>query len=203
MTISKGGDWGTTVPRPSDLRIASDDHDLARLLTDGSSQPTAVASGDVFRTVGSRPLTDRAEVLELPIDLLRVSLDDGAPVDVVAHVLARRPWRLGGWWRGEVLAVMNAEFVGEFDVAPRGHPNDGRAESFLVDAEMGLRQRWEVRRRLPSARHLPHPSIATRSIRSATWEFVRPLAIVADGHDLGTARRLTVEVVADAAVVYA
>lgn len=203
MTISKGADWGETVQRPSDLRVAADDHDLAVMLGDGSGQPTAVSSGDVFRTVGARPLGDRGELLALPFDLLRVSLDDAEPMVAVAHVLARAPWRAGGWWRGEALAVMNAEFVGEYDVAPRGHPNDGRAETLRVGPEMGFRQRWEVRRRLPSARHLPHPLIATRPIRSMTWEFDRPQVIAADGRSLGLARRLTIDVDADAAVLHA
>lgn len=203
MTISKGADWGTIVPRPDDLRVATDDRDLARLLTDGTGRPTAVDAGDVFRTVGSRPVTGRSELLALPIDLVRVVLDDGAPVSAVAHVLARRPWWAGGWWCGSALAVMNAEFVRNFDVAPRGHPNDGRVETFSVDGEMGLRQRWEVRRRLPSARHLPHPSITTRPVRAMTWDFDRPAVVIADGQDLGRAHRLAVEVVADAAVLYA
>lgn len=203
MTISKGADWGETVERPAGLRVATNDHDLAVMLADGSGLPTAVSGGDVHRTVGARPLGDRVELLALPFDLLRVTLDDAQPLLAVAHVLARSPWRAGGWWRGEVLAVMNAEFVGDYDVAPRGHPNDGRAETLRIGPEMGFRQRWEVRRRLPSARHLPHPSIATRPIRSMTWDFDRPQVIRADGRKLGLARRLAIEVAPDAAVLHA
>ena len=202
MTITKGVDWGEVVARPPDLRVAQDDHELALLLDDGSEQPTAVATGDLHRTVGGRSVGERTELLALPLDLLRVSLDDAPPVPVVAHVLARSPWRVGGWWRGEALAVMNAEFVGDFDVAPRGHPNDGRAETLVVAGDMSIRQRWEVRRRLPSAGHLPHPAIATRPIRSMTWDFDRPRVVIADNRTLGFARRLSVEVQADAAVLY-
>lgn len=203
MTISKGADWGEVVTRPADLRVASNDHELAAMLADGSQRPTAVSSGDVHRTVGARPVAGRHDLLALPFDLLRVSLDDAAPVIAVAHVLARSPWRTGGWWRGAVLAVMNAEFVGDLDVAPRGHPNDGRAETLLVGPQMGMRQRWEVWRRLPSARHLPHPAIANRPIRSMTWDFDRPRVVIADGRRMGLARRLTVDVDADAAVLHA
>ncbi len=203
MTISKGADWGQPVERPLDLRIAASDLELAQMLDDGSGQPTAVSSGDMHRTVGSRPVGDRSELRALPVDLLRVSLDDGAPVVAVAHVLARSPWRAGGWWRGDALAVMNAEFVGNFDVAPRGHPNDGRVETFRAGPELSIRQRWEVRRRLPSARHLPHPLIAARPVRSMTWEFERRQAVRIDGRAAGTARQITVEVEADAAVLYA
>lgn len=203
MTISKGTDWGETVERPPGLRVAADDSSLAEMLADGSGRPTAVEAGDVHRTVGARPLGDRAELRALPFDLMKVSLDERSPVAAVAHVLARSPWRTGGWWRGEALAVMNAEFVGDLDVAPRGHPNDGRAETFHVGSEMAFRQRWEVWRRLPSARHLPHPLIATRPIRSMTWDFDRPRVVSADGRVLGLARRLAVSVEADAAVLYA
>lgn len=203
MTISKGVDWGEEVARPDELRIAASDHELAQMLSDGTGCPTAAAGGDMHRTVGSRPIVDRDTLLALPLDLVRVWLDDGDPFAVVAHVLARSPWRLGGWWTGEALAVMNAEFIAQYDVAPRGHPNDGRVETLHVGSDMSMRQRWEVRRRLPSARHLPHPAIATRPIRSMTWDFDRARAILADGRNVGSARRLRVEVVADGATLYA
>ncbi|MEP1125704.1 MAG: hypothetical protein ABJH68_17625 [Ilumatobacter sp.] len=203
MTISKGADWGETVDRPDDLRIATDDRDLAQLLSDGTGRPTAVAAGDIHRTVGARSTDGREQVLALPLDLVRVTLDDSEAFTVVAHVLARSPWTRGGWWMGEALAVMNAEFVSDFDVAPRGHPNDGRVETLHVTSDLGIRQRWEVRRRLPGARHLPHPGIATRPVRDATWDFDVARTVVADGRTVGSARRLRVEVVADAAVLYA
>lgn len=202
MTISKGENWGEQVDRPPDLRMANGDRELAGLLADGSGRATSVSGGDVFRTVGSRPLADRTEMLALPIDLMRVVLDDGEPIHAVAHVLVRSPWWFGGWWRGKVLAVMNAEFIGQFDIAPRGHPNDGRVETFRAGAEMSFRQRWEVRRRLPSARHLPHPSIASRSVRSGAWEFDRSSVVVIDGERVGVARRLELTVIPDAATLY-
>ena len=66
-------------------------------------------------------------MLELPIDLLEVATDRGAAI-ACAHVLVRSSWSRGGWWHGPVIAVMNAQFLGDWDVAPRGHPNDGRVE---------------------------------------------------------------------------
>lgn len=173
------------------------------MLDDGTSTPTAVASGDMFRTVGARPIADRRELLALPIDLMTVRVDEGDPVVGVAHVLARLPFRRGGWWRGQVLAVMNAEFVGRFEVAPRGHPNDGRVETFLAASDMSVRQRWEVRQRLPSARHLPHPQIATRPVRSREWTFETALDVIVDNTIVGRGSRLSVEVIADATVLYA
>lgn len=191
------------MPRPPDLRVATSDVELAAMLADASMQPVAASAGDVFRTVGARPVADRAELLALPLDLVEVSLDDADPIVAVAHVLVRSPWRAGGWWRGEALAIMNAEFVGEFDVAPRGHPNDGRVETFRVGSEMAVRERWEIRRRLPSARHLPNPAIARRSVRSMTWDFDRPRVAIVDGRIHGRIRRLGVQVLPDAAVLHA
>lgn len=202
MTISKGADWGEVVPRPLDLRVATSDAELASMLADTSMQPTAASAGDILRTVGGRPVADRSELLALPLDLMEVSLDDADPIVAVAHVLVRSPRRTGGWWRGEALAIMNAEFVGEFDIAPRGHPNDGRVETFRVGPEMAIRERWEIRRRLPSARHLPNPAITRRSVRSMTWKFDRPRVAIVDGLVRGRIRRLGVEVLPDAAVLY-
>ena len=80
---------------------------------------------------------------------------------------------------------MNAEFIGEWDIAPRGHPNDGRAEVFDVDASMSVRERLAARRRLPTGTHVPHPKIRTRSIRSDVWQFERPLEVTVDGRRVG------------------
>ena len=203
MTIGRGEAWGELVARPPLVREARDDAELADLLAAGAEPPVHVVGGDVARTVGARPPGARDEVLALPLDLVDVRLDGGEPHLVAAHVIARPPrWR-GGELRGPLLAVMNAEFVGERDVAPRGHPNDGRVEALLVDPSMGLRQRLELGRRLRAATHLPHPAVTVRSVRRAAWDFDRPMVVVADGRRLGRCRRLEVEVRPDAAVVHA
>lgn len=203
MTISKGESWGSAAIRPGDLVVADDDAHLARLLQDPSSPPTTVASGDLHRTIGGRPIDDREELLALPVDLMHVTLDAGDAVTAVAHAIARRPWSRGGWLCGEFLAVMNAEFVGEFDVAPRGHPNDGRVETLFASGDLAPRQRLAVRRRLRTGRHLPHPQISTRSVKRATWEFASEMVVHADGRRLGVTRTLTIVVLPDAATLYA
>ena len=140
--------------------------------------------------------------MEFPLDLVDVELDGGAPVVAVAHVVARLPALRGGAWRGPIVVVMNAEFIGVADVAPRGHPNDGRVETLVVDESMTVRQRWASRRRLRNAMHLPHPQISTRSVRTATFDFDVSLRVLADGVDIGAARSMTVTVRPDAAIVY-
>ena len=139
MTISKGSAWGSVVARPHDLVVVPDDASLCEALVrrDG---PVAPAAGDLHRTVGGRNIDGLSEVLALPIDLLDVTID-GGEFRACAHVQLRRPrWR-GGWWFGPVLMVMNAEFIGPWHIAERGHPNDGRAEFCGWTDGFGFRDR--------------------------------------------------------------
>lgn len=208
MTIGKGTPWGREVPRPSDLTIVDDDRAVVDALTDqpsvdGATPHVALRGGDLARTVGATGPRERERLIALPIDLLEVRLDDAAPVLACAHVVARAPVLRGSWWRGQVLAVMNAEFFGEYDVAPRGHPNDGRVETFLVDAGMSLRDRLAARRRLSTGTHVPHPAIDTRSVRTAKWAFPSGVMVSIDHRRVGQARSIEVTVRPDAAVVLA
>jgi hypothetical protein len=200
VTIRPGEQWGRAVRRPAGLRHAGSDAELAALLADGV--PAAASGGDLARTLG-RPRVEVADELrEVPVDLMSVTVDGADPVHAVAHVVARSPWWRGSWWHGPVVVVMNAEFMGEWDVAPRGHPNDGRVETFEAVAGLGVRQRLACSRRLRSAGHVPHPGIATRSVRAATWTFDRPVEAIADGRTIGRGHRLEVAVLPDAAVLY-
>jgi hypothetical protein len=204
MSIRPGASWGREVPRPVGLVVVDDDAAFVRAIAVPDAPPVAVRSGDLARTLGVRSLDHRSNVNEFPVDLLHVRLDDAEePIAACAHVIARSPWSRGHWFRGRILAVMNAEFVGDWDVAPRGHPNDGRMEVFDVDASMSVRQRLAARRRLRTGTHVPHPRVSTRSVRTGTWSFVRPVEVVVDGRRVGRASSLAVDVVADAATVYA
>ena len=203
MTIEKGAPWGRTVRRPSELSIVADDAALVTAIQGAPGHPVAPAGGDLHRTLGGRDLTGVAEVLELPIDLIAVTLDDGARRLGCAHVVARLPASRGGFWRGQVVLVMNAEFIGDWHVSANGHPNDGRAESCSWGSEFGLRARLEARRRLPLGTHVPHPLIETRSFRSRDWTFGSPMSVRLDGVRIGLTRSMRVEVVPDAATINA
>lgn len=202
MTIRPGEQWGSSVARPEHLRIASGDRQLTEMLTDGTGAPTAVSSGDLARTLGNPRVEQADRLRRAPIDLVEVVVDDADPICAVAHVVARSPWWRGSWWHGPVVAVMNAEFMGEWDVAPRGHPNDGRIEVFEGLPGFGVRQRLECRRRLPAATHVPHPGIRTRSVRSASWTFDRATDVLVDGRFVGRGRSLAVAVRPDAATLH-
>ena len=190
MTIRRGEEWGRTVARPADLQIAGSDAELAALVARDPSGVYGLAGGDIFRSLGSPEPRDPLQ--RLPMDALEVRLDDGEPVLAVAHVVARR-----GWWRGPLLAVMNADHVGAWNVAPRAHPNDGKADAVEVDPSMTLRHRWQARDRLPQGTHVPHPSITVRTVTESVWTFARPTDLRVDGVDHGRATRLAVRVLPD------
>lgn len=203
MTIEKGEPWGRTVPRPADLRVVMGDAELVAALADGSGRPVAAGGGDLHRTVGGRDVAGATDVLELPIDLIAVTLDDGTERSACASVVVRRPWSRGGPWLGEFVMVMNAEFLGGWHVVARGHPNDGRLESCGWGSDFGVRRRFAARRRLPAGDHVPHPQIETRSFRRREWSFDAPMLVVADGVRVGRSRSLLVEVRPDAATIHA
>jgi len=169
----------------------ADDAALAAAVVAGKEGPLAVAAGDLHRAVGAPSSSHSAHVVD--VDLLEVTLDGDRRFYAVAHVVARR-----GWWRGRLVAVCNVDYVGEWNVAPRAHPNDGRADVLDVAPDMGLRARWQARRRLAQGTHVPHPHIAGRSVRQATFEFDREMRVWVDGVDVGRARRIDVSVRPDA-----
>ena len=196
MTIRRGEAWGETIRRPADIQSATTDAELARRLTEDPTAPVALEGGDLYRSIGS-PQVGRADAQLLPIDLLDVRID-GEETIAAAHVVARRRW-----WRGRIVAVCNVDRIGDWDVAPRAHPNDGRFDVVEVDPAMTLRQRWQARRRVVAGTHVPHPHIATAAATERSWTFDRPYAIWVDGHHVADARSLAVTVRPDAASIVA
>ena len=204
MTIRKGQEWGTLVAPGPGMRTAASDADLRDLVIKcrSAGQPLPVVGllgGDTMRTVGgsgdASRFTGTEPIPHLPIDIVEVVADEDRSSWFVAHLVARPPWWAGGWWRGRATAAMNAQFLDRWDVAPRGHPNDGRVDVVTVDAALGLQQRWLARRRLPLGTHVPHPLISVKQHGSVTIELGRTLPIELDGRPWGSAAvvRLTVE----------
>jgi hypothetical protein len=194
MTIQRGQPWGTTVQRPGDLALAPSDAALAGWVANGRPGSYGLAGGDLYRSLGAPP--DRAVMQRLPVDGLEVVVDERR-VLAVAHVVARHRW-----WRGPLLAVMNTDHLGTWNLAPRAHPNDGRFDVIEVAPTMSLRSRLQARSRLASGTHLPHPDITVRVATEAAWEFGRPMRIVVDGVDVGRGRRLSVRLLADLFTVH-
>jgi diacylglycerol kinase family enzyme len=187
VTISKGQPWGVVEPLPAGAPIVATDaaiaaHDLVGLV-----------GGDLCRTLGGRGSAARlrsGEAMTFPVDALSVSLDDGPPLRVVAHVVAR------SWgWRHAFIAA-NAQWVGDLNVAPRAHPDDGRVDT--LQWELDWRSARHVLARMRAGAHLPHPGIQASSAAAVSVAFPRPYRVWVDGVLRGRARTLTVAVEPDA-----
>ena len=198
MTIRRGQAWGEAVPVPPDLLSVGTDSELARLVGRGERRPLRVVGGDLLRTLGGP--SSGPGLQRLPIDVLRL-IADGRQFVAVAHAVARRGGKTG-WWRGPITAVMNADRIGRWEVAPRAHPNDGRAEIVEVEPELGVRARWQAWRRLPTGTYLPHPAIETSRVAVTAWAFEPARRLWLDGVDVGTVRSLGVTVEADGATIH-
>lgn len=127
MTIEKGKPWGVPGPLGAAGILARSDA-AARRAVDaahaaGEALPElGLLGGDLCRTMGGRGDEGRLrsdEARRMPVDLGEV-LIDGQPHLFVAHLVVRR-----SWWQGRVVAAMNAQWIGRWDVAPKSHPNDG------------------------------------------------------------------------------
>lgn len=200
MTIEKGEPWGAPGTLPVDGVVVRSDAE-ARAIVERARRagepvpPLGLLDGDLCRTVGGAGDEARLhsdEAVRLPVDLGAV-LIDGRLHWFVAHLVARKRW-----WRGRVYVAMNAEFIGRWDVAPRGHPNDGRLDTY--DVTMSTSDRLKARGRLATGTHLPHPQIKERRVSAAQVD-VEGLDVWLDGERIGPATTLSIRVEPDALTV--
>ena len=201
MTIRRGEPWGDAAVCPTDLKVVASDSDLREWVVWHRSRgqsigDVGVSGGDLARTcgggTGAHPSSAR-----VTLDVMQVIIDDAGPTWGVAHVVARR-----GWLRDEIAMVMNAQFLGAYDVAPRSHPNDGKLDAVRVDASMGWRDRLQARRRARTGTHVPHPLLSAQSLADVDLRFDRPMVVWVDGVRCGAALRLRVSVEPDAFTAY-
>ncbi len=203
MTIKKGEDWGSRGTLPIGSPIAATDRELAAQFhisdTHELSGPNFVgltAGGDLARTLGAQADADELTAGErtlVPIDLAIVTVDD-RDIVLAASLIARR-----SWWRGPLLGAMNASYLGEWNLAPSGHPNDGRID--VIETDLSLSDRMKARKRLASGTHVPHPDISIRRLKTATWQLGDGRALTIDGVDYGKPTSVAVRVVADAVTI--
>jgi len=202
VTIRKGEAWGEVGGLPDGGVVVRSDAEARRVVTEARRAgrplpPVGLLGGDLCRTLGGRGDEARLRgggAARLPVDVGSV-LVDGVQHWFVAHLVVRR-----SWWRGRIVAAMNAEFVGAWDVAPRAHPDDGLLDVVDVSPAMPLTDRVRARRRLPSGGHLPHPAIAVSRRPAVQFDLDRPTPVWLDGEPVGEARRLSVRLEPDALV---
>lgn len=198
MTIEKGVRWGEPGRLPRSGAVVRSDAEARTLVEEarraGSALPLlGLLDGDLCRTVGGRGDEARlssADAVRLPVDLGSV-LVDGRLHWFVAHLVARR-----SWWFGRVVAVMNAQWLERWDVAPRSHPNDGLLD--VLDTTMDVGERMKARPRLLTGTHVPHPAITERRVASVQIDFDRPTPVWLDGQRVANARHLSIRVEPDA-----
>lgn len=198
MTIEKGQLWGRPGPLPADGVEVRSDAEARRIVEHarrhgGAIPVLGLLGGDLCRTVGGRGDADRLrspDAMTLPVDLASV-LVDGKLHWFVSHLVCRSPL-----WFGRTVAVMNAQWIGSWDVAPRSHPNDGLLDTF--DASMSLGDRLKARPRLVTGTHMPHPAIAESRVPAVQLDFDRPTPVWLDGERIGEARRLSARIEPDA-----
>lgn len=217
MTIRRGSQWGEPGTLAEGAPTFADDRSAARWLAgvvDGAVTreggrdrvpEIGLVGGDLHRTLGS-PSHGEADLrsgggVRYPIDLIEVCwVDPGGQEhrDVaLAHVVARR----AAWWRGRTVVVMNADHVGAWNLGPRAHPDDGRLD--VTDGALGWWDRRAARRRAPAGAHVPHPALGESRVKELDQELEPPMGLWLDGERVGTAARLAVRCLPDAAIVVA
>lgn len=201
MTIRKGEQWGAPGTLPSDGVVVHSDIEARAVITEARRAsrdiPTlGLLGGDLARTCGSMGVLDRlhgSEAQTLPVDLCEV-LVDGSLHFFVAHLVARR-----SWVRGPIVMVMNAQYRGDWNVAPKSHPNDGKVEVFTADPSLG--DRWKALPRLKTGTHLPHPDIALERTSGIQIDLEPGTKVWLDGESVGPAKTMSIRVVPDALTV--
>lgn len=201
MTIRKHESWGEPGGLDATGVVAATDVEVARIVERARSEGIEVPmigliGGDLCATMsgpGSMERLRSDEARRFPIDL-GVALVDGVEQVFVAHVVVRRRF-----WRGRVVAAMNAQYLGEWDLGPKSHPNDGLLD--ISDADLSWSDKWSARRRAPSGTHVPHPGIRVTRTAASSFNFDPPGRIWIDGVAHGAVRHLGLTVEADAFTV--
>lgn len=195
MTIKKGQPWGEPARPPANAVAAGSDRAISLALEAARRRAEpfpeiVIEGGDMARTLAAAaPPRNR-----FTIDIGE-ALVDGLHRYFVAHVVARRR----GW--REAAVAMNAQWIDQWNLGPKGHPNDG-----LLDiTEFSLKPfEWrKVRSRLHSGTHLPHPRIEATRTAAKSFDFAMPTPVFIDGAELARAKTLAIRVIPDALTVYA
>lgn len=212
--IKPGEEWGTPTAADPDLEVAGSDADLAAAVAGRPGTLVRFRPDTTSDFAGAVGL-DRAVRLgvELPLDLLRI---DGEPPRSAVNmvVLGTPPFaplqrivkrfvatvriddRTAFERRCTSVVIASGQFRHGLDLVPRGHPGDGRAEVQVY--AVAARQRRELRARLATGTHVPHPDITQRSGAHVTVQTDRPVALEIDGRPAHSTDLVEITVVPNA-----
>ena len=197
MPIGKGDPYGEPGELPEGGVVVRTDAEAAAALNAArrARRPfpaLGLLGGDLCRTLGGGAGGEELQGVRFTVDLGEALLDGRLHL-FVAHLVARRKL----WTRAFV--AMNAQYLGDWNLGPRAHPNDGLLDTY--DAHLPPNQLLPVRARLHHGAHLPHPGIKERRTAALQVELERPLKVRLDGAGVGSARVISVRVQPDAVTV--
>lgn len=202
VVIRKGEDWGEHATLPPGNPIVTSDQELHRYLQETMAadpplplQPIGLLGGDLCKTVGGAGRRDRltsSEAVTLGCDLVEARLDDQLWW-FAGHLVARATWLTG-----QLTFAMNAAWRGDWNVAPRAHPGDGRID--ILTTSMSAPNRLKGWRRMNHGGHVPHPDITvTKAKRYEDDHTRRPRQVALDNVAVGRVAKIELRVL-DAAL---
>jgi hypothetical protein len=196
VPVSKGSAYGEPGDLPEGGVLVRTDAEASALLNEARRErrpfpAIGLLGGDLCRTLGGGSGRDLQGV-RFTVDVGEALLDGRLHL-FVAHLVARSRF----WTRAFV--AMNAQWLGDWNLGPRAHPNDALLDTYDVRLPPG--QLVPVRARLHHGAHLPHPGIKERRSGAVQVELERPLRVRLDGVATGTARTISVRVDTDALTV--
>lgn len=194
MTIRKGESWGSGATTAPDVVVGSDralSHALEECRKAQREFPViGVTAGDLCHTLGGTGALQNEFVIDVGEALV-----DGRHRYFIAHAVVRdRRWH-------HAMVAMNAQWLGEWNLGPKGHPNDGVLDTY--EATLSFAERLKVRKRLPSGTHLPHPKIQQKRTDHRPVDLLPRQRVYLDGEDLGSARHVLLRLLPDALRVIA
>ena len=192
--ITRGEQWGVPTTRTHEDIVVTGDRELA---SSSSDRRLIVRTGDIARSLGDPavPQVD-ANCIEVPIDALRViiSLHNGTSISMIAssHVV------IGNWIQGRLICVSNSGFIGNRNVSPRAHPNDGFFDVMTLRPSMGIQQRIRARHKSILGTHTPHPFVETSRAKTIEYSSAsRSESLRVDGRRIRSWSGVQVEIVPD------